>query len=131
MSWLAAEKLVLIPEDQRHGWLHRAFQYPGTVGITGLRTVPPDGTESFWGYRRNRTTISHLCHGTKEPTDRVCLWGWWDGEIFIVHTLYPGEAAPREIHDPELPLDEVAKSLEFWRNHAIVVNKGDWSETHD
>lgn len=109
--------------------LHDDFELPEIVGESGLREVPADGTASFWAYRPGRTIPSHLCLGTREPTRHVCLWGRWESDGFVIHTIYPGRAAPREIHDPEIRLDELARSIEFWRVHAIITKEGAYSRT--
>ncbi|WP_143559083.1 hypothetical protein [Alkalispirochaeta americana] len=130
MDWLVEEHLSSISPAHRQGWVHASYEYPRFAGVSGLREVPPDGSASFWGYRNKRTIPSHLCEGEKSLTREICLWGWWDSPCFVVHTLYPGAKAPREIHDPDLTLQEIAGAIEFWRVHAIVVEKGDWSESH-
>lgn len=109
--------------------LHGDFELESTVGESGLREVPPDGSESFWAYRPGRSIPSHLCLGKREPTRHVCLWGRWEPAAFVIHTLYPGRAAPREIHDPEVPLEELPAAIEFWRNHAIITKEGAYSRT--
>ncbi|POQ98791.1 hypothetical protein AU468_12180 [Alkalispirochaeta sphaeroplastigenens] len=130
MEWLVEEHLSRIEPPRREGWLHRSYEYPEVLGRSGLREVPPDGSASFWGYRKKRTIPSHLCEGEKSLTRHICLWGWWEEKDFVVHTLYPGERAPREIHDPDLKLQDLPDAIAFWRIHAIVVEKGDWSESH-
>lgn len=109
--------------------LHADFELAGLVGESGLREVAPDGSQSFWGYRPGRSIPSHLCRGEREPTSRVCLWGRWELDAFVIHTLYPGRAAPREIHDPEIGLDELPGAIEFWRRHAIITKEGQYSRT--
>jgi len=42
---------------------------------------------------------------------------------FDLLTCYPGAAAPREIHDPEIPLDEIDDAIAFWSGHALVVDR--------
>jgi hypothetical protein len=32
----------------------------------------------------------------------------------------------REIHDPEIGMEELPRALEFWSRHAIVVAAGEW-----
>ncbi len=82
--------------------LHRDFCLSAPAGLSGLMEVPADGSGSFWGYRKGRSIPSHLCRGEKKETNMVCLWGWWESEeLFIIHTIYPGRSAPREIHDGE------------------------------
>jgi hypothetical protein len=59
----------------------------------------------------------------------VCLWGWWEPDAFIIHTVYPGKVAPREIHDPEIPLSELPAAIEFWRRHAIMTTVDGYTTT--
>ena len=108
-------------------WFHRDIELSEPVGWTGLRNVCVDGTSSFWGYRSGRTLPSHLCLGEKKQTTWLCLWGRWEPDRFIIHTMYPGRIAPREIHDPELQIGELQNSIDFWRCHAIVVTEGEFS----
>ncbi len=107
--------------------LHEDFELPAVVGESGLREVDPEGSQSFWAYRRGRSIPSHVCLGERAPTRFVCLWGEWDADAFVIHTLYPGLRAPREIHDPELTLSDLPVSIEFWRNHAIITQEGSYS----
>ncbi|HKK49176.1 MAG TPA: hypothetical protein VJ932_08765 [Alkalispirochaeta sp.] len=102
-------------------WVHTDRQLAEPVGHSGLRAVPTDGSRSFWGYRPGRHIPSHLCVGEREPTHSVCIWGWWEPDTFIIHTIYPGTVAPREIHDPEIPLADLPAAIEFWRRHAIIT----------
>lgn len=113
--------------DQPELAFHEDFELDDSVGRTGLRNVCEDSTPSFWGYRAGRRTPSHICLGEKALTKRVCLWGWWEPGRFVIHTLYPGRVAPREIHDPELPPEDISAALDFWRCHAIVVGEGDYT----
>ena len=101
--------------------LHEEWELPYETGLGGLKEVSPDGSESFWAPRPGRTILSHLCRGERLPTRWICLWGKWEDEAFIIHTLYPGRKAPREIHDPEITPEELPAAIEFWRTHAIVV----------
>ena len=108
------------------GFQH-SFELPEAVGDSGLVNVCESGISSFWGYRIGRSIPSHLCLGDKEPTNSLCLWGRWEPGRFVIHTMYPGKVAPREIHDPELPLEETQAAIDFWRCHAIVVKDGEFS----
>ncbi|MEX2443224.1 MAG: hypothetical protein WD492_06455 [Alkalispirochaeta sp.] len=108
-------------------WVHADWQLSAVAGESGLRQVRTDGSESFWGYRKGRHIPSHLCLGHREPTRSVCLWGWWEREAFVIHTIYPGKAAPREIHDPEISLAALPAAIEFWRRHAIITTPGGYS----
>ena len=105
-------------------WLHRDWELAEPTGLSGLRSVVPDGSESFWAYRRGRTIPSHLCLGERRPTRSICLWGWWESDAFVIHTIYPGTVAPREIHDPQIDLKDLPAAIEFWRTHAIVTEEG-------
>ena len=125
---------------ERH-WVHQDWELREPVGWTGLRRVEPSSTDSFWAYRTGRTVPSHLTLGERELTNSLCLWGWWESEpmppaaissatasrerpTFVIHTVYPGRVAPREIHDPEIDLEELPRAIEFWRLHAIVTERG-------
>jgi len=112
--------------DER--WVHADWQLAEPVGHSGLRRVPANGSVSFWGYRTGRRIPSHLCVGEREPTRSVCIWGWWEPDAFIIHTIYPGTVAPREIHDPEIPLADLPAAIEFWRRHAIITTATGYSE---
>ena len=107
--------------------VHADFELEVVVGESGLRTVPADGSESFWAYRTGRTIPSHLCLGNRVPTKHVCLWGTWKGSVFEIHTLYPGTRAPREIHDPEIHLADLPAAIHFWSVHAIITKDGSYS----
>ena len=109
---------------KRGSRLHRDWELSSPTGYSGLQEVPPDGSQSFWGYRRGRTIPSHLCLGTRTLTRNICLWGWWEDEAFAIHTLYPGTTAPREIHDPDLAPSDLPHAIEFWRTHAIITEEG-------
>jgi len=126
LGW-ARDELAARPE--RSGWSHFDFECPEVVGVTGLKVVEPGRSGDFWARRRGRTLPSHLIVGEKKTTRDLCVWGFWDDEAtFVLHTLYPGKVAPREIHDPELPLKDLPAALAFWTTHAIVVAEGEWDE---
>lgn len=108
-------------------WLQREFELGEPAGWTGLKDVCRDKVDSFWAYRIGRSVPSHLCLAEKELTRCVCLWGRWEPGRFVIHTLYPGRAAPREIHDPALEPAEIQASIDFWRCHAIVVREGEYT----
>ncbi|HUX38338.1 MAG TPA: hypothetical protein VMV44_10595 [Rectinemataceae bacterium] len=112
---------------RREGWEHFDFEAPKRAGLGGLRTLRPWTRGDFWARRRGRSLPSHLIVGKKSPTRRLCVWGFWRSDkVFVLHTLYPGRRAPREIHDPELPLAELPAALRFWTRHAIVVAPSEW-----
>jgi hypothetical protein len=117
-----------LEESPRRGGEERLeFRAPGMVGMTGLATLFRWTWGAFWARRRGRTIPSHLIVGTKRPTRWLCVWGAWQGEgTFVLHTLYPGRAAPREIHDPEITMEELPRAIAFWSRHAIVVEAGEW-----
>jgi len=121
LEW-AGRRLAASP--RRGGWEHFDFRAPRTTGLSGLRRIWPWTRGDFWGRRKGRGLPSHLVFGKKRPTSRLCVWGRWseDGS-FLLHTLYPGRAAPREIYDPELTLEELPRALRFWSKHAIVVGR--------
>ncbi|MFP4378540.1 MAG: hypothetical protein ACLFP4_15970 [Spirochaetales bacterium] len=118
---------LVAPPAESGASLHKHYALDRIVGESGLRRVAPDGSDSFWAYRLGRQIPSHLCLGERVATNHVCLWGTWHGRTFVIHTLYPGTRAPREIHDPELALADISTSIEFWRTHAIVVTERDYS----
>ncbi len=120
----------LIPPEERIPGriLHGDFSLQTETGLTGLRDLSSGTDDSFWAYRSGRNIPSHLILGEKKPTVSICLWGRWEREdLFIIHTLYPGHAAPKEIHDKTLKLDEIAESVRFWSRHAIVTEEGAFS----
>jgi len=126
LGWV---KVQLASRPERSGWSHFDFAAPQAVGFTGLRALWPWTKGAFWAKRRGRSIPSHLIVGTKTKTNRLCVWGFWpDPGTFVLHTLYPGRVAPREIHDPEIPLAELPGALKFWSGHAIVVAPGEWDE---
>lgn len=43
------------------------------------------------------------------------------GELRLI-TLYAGRPAPREIHDPDIPLDAIDDSIAFWTRHALAAD---------
>ena len=112
---------------RRSGEERLELRAPKLVGMTGLAALRPWTRGAFWARRRARTIPSHLVVGRKRPTRWLCVWGTWQGEhTFVLHTLYPGRAAPREIHDPEISMAELPRALQFWARHAIVVAEGEW-----
>ncbi len=120
--------LRLAASARREGWEHFYFRAPRPVGKGGLARIRIWTRGDFWARRRGRTLPSHLIVGEKKPTRRLCVWGLWQGDgSFLLHTLYPGSAAPREIHDPELALGEMPAALKFWSSHAIVVGPSEWN----
>lgn len=124
LGWV---KQALSAQPERTGWAHFDFVCPRNVGVTGLKALAPWSRDDFWARRRGRTIPSHLVLGQKTPTKRLCVWGLWQTpSTFLLHTLYPGRVAPREIHDPELTVRELPEALKFWTRHAIVVAPGEW-----
>jgi hypothetical protein len=119
-GWLEA-----LPRREGERRLER--RAPRTVGMTGLAKLRPWTRGAFWGRRQGRVILSHLLVGARRPTRWLCIWGTWtDEETFQLHTLYPGRAAPREIHDPEISAEELPRAIRFWARHAIVVAPGEW-----
>lgn len=114
-------------EQPRAGEEVRGFlRYSKPVGVGGLKRIRPWTRDHFWGYRPGRSIPSHLCHGTRRPTRDLCFWGRWESPWrFVLHTYYPGRPAPREIHDPEITLDELPRAIHFWTRHAIIVESNE------
>lgn len=126
----ASDRSGSAAEARRH-WVHEEWELSAPTGYSGLRGVSPGNAagegDSFWAYRAGRRIPSHLCLGERELTSWVCLWGWVEPGVFVIHTIYPGRKAPREIHDPELALSQLSEAIEFWRTHAIVTEEGAFS----
>ena len=86
------------------------------------RCVPAAGRRTWWGFRTGRQVPSHLSAG--EPAAVSVLTAWLrrdDADNVALLTVYPGEPAPREIHDPEMPEHEREASIAFWREHALLA----------
>ena len=97
---------------------------PRAVGRSGLATLRPWTRGDYWACRPGRNRPSHLIPGRLRPTRNLCIWGYWESaDNFVIHTLYPGVPAPREIHDPELPVADLAQAIRFWTEHAIIVER--------
>lgn len=95
---------------------------PVIVGNGGLKRLWPWTRDDFWAARPGRNIPSHLIIAKRRPTNWLCIWGSWESpDHFILHTLYPGRPAPREIHDPALPAAALKEAIRFWKRHAIVV----------
>ena len=123
LGWVRDQLATVSPQ----GWAHFDFKAPVAVGFTGLRKIRPWTPGDFWAPRRGRTIPSHLIVAEKRLTKFLCVWGFWDDPgTFVLHTLYPGRVAPREIHDPELALADLPAALRFWSRHAIIVSPGEW-----
>ncbi len=119
-AWLEA-----LPRREGEERLDR--RAPRVVGMTGLAVVRPWTRGAFWARRKGRGIPSHLIVGAKRPTRWMCVWGAWrDPATFELATLYPGRAAPREIHDPRIGAEELPRAIRFWSRHAIVVAPGEW-----
>lgn len=103
----------------------RWIEAPLVVGWAG---VIPAGAKAFWGYRLGRKTPSHLVHGRKRRTRHLTMYGTWEtADRFHLRTVYAGDATPREIHDPQIPPQDLDAAIAFWGTHAIVVVKGDYT----
>jgi len=115
----------LLERQPRPGmWESFVVQCPVVVGHSGLKRLWPWTKGAFWAPRAGRTIPSHLIRGTRHKTRNLCVWGLWQSEaVFLLHTLYPGKPAPREIHDPALKLEDVQQSMRFWLRHAIITEK--------
>jgi hypothetical protein len=103
-------------------WESFAAMCPEPVGKGGLARIWPWTRHDYWAARPGRTIPSHLIKGRRRPTRSLCVWGFWqDAGHFIIHTMYPGTPAPREIHDAELEPEKLPASIAFWVRHAIIV----------
>ena len=112
LEW-ARERLAA--SSGREGWACFDFAAPAVAGRGGLKRIWPWTRGDFWARREGRRIPSHLIEGRSRATRRLCVWGRWKDETtFVLHTIYPGRAAPREIHDPSLPLEELPRALAFW-----------------
>jgi hypothetical protein len=121
LAWVAEE----LADRTREGWAHFDFKCPRPVGLTGVKRLRP-WDQSFWAARKGRSLPSHLIVGRKRVTRWLCVWGYWKDGTFVLHTVYPGLRAPREIHDPEIEWSDMGAAVAFWSRHAIVVAPGEW-----
>jgi len=116
---------LITTELERHprqGELRLAVKCPRIVGTGGLKRIFPWNRRSYWAPRRGRTIPSHLIVARRKPTRFLCFWGEWvNPETFRLTTYYPGKPAPREIHDPEISMEELSVAVRFWSRHAIIV----------
>lgn len=111
--------------NRRNGtWVKKDFDLEIEVGYTGLKAA--DET-SFWAFRNSRSIPSHLILGIKVRTSFLCIWGYWQDHNFVIHTIYPGTVAPKEIHDKDLQLGEIDSSIKFWSKNCIIVKEGEYS----
>ncbi len=100
------------------------YKTPYFVGMGGLATIHFWTTDDYWNYRKERTILSHLIKRKRPKIKTICIWGYWETENkFLLHTVYPGNIAPREIHDPELTPETMREAVRFWSKHAIIVDK--------
>lgn len=92
------------------------------VPIGRSRCVPVAGRRTWWGYRPDRRIPSHLAAG--EPALVSTLTAWVrrasDDRIDLL-TVYPGEPAPKERHDPSLTDAERPEAEAFWAAHALIA----------
>ncbi len=90
------------------------------AGVSRLVQLGGDD-HAYWGVRPGRALPSHLIDCAPRPTTLITAWGTWtDRDRLNLETVFPGPSAPREIHDPELPLDEIDASIAFWMRHALA-----------
>ncbi|MBN2628851.1 MAG: hypothetical protein JXA95_19460 [Spirochaetales bacterium] len=121
-----SRRLASIP--YREGSFCETLEWDVPVGLTGLKYLEEKESRDFWGYRKGRTILSHLIIAEKRETTSLCCWGAFESsELFRLHTCYPGRPAPREIHNPHVPPEEMKTSVDFWSRHAIIVSEGDFS----
>lgn len=94
------------------------------VGKGGLRRIWPWTKGDYWAPRTGRTIPSHLIDGKGRKTRNLCIWGRWENErAFVLHTVYAGKPAPREIHDPNILPEDISRAIAFWKTHAIIVER--------
>lgn len=87
------------------------------------RCVPTAGKHAWWDYRPGRPTPSRFVAGNPVPVAVLTAWLRRESaETATLLTLYPGEPAPREVHDPELRELERHDSHEFWGTHALIAS---------
>lgn len=112
---------ILAQQGSREGIVHVTGIIGRTAGVSGCIEVEP-GAGAFWAFRRDRAIPSRVIFGDKRLTNELCVWGrWMTEDHFELYTVYPGAAAPREIHDPAISLDEIETSVGFWSRHALVI----------
>ena len=92
------------------------------IGTGGLARVYFWTKNDYWAPRNGRTILSHLIRGRRPKIKTLCIWGRWDSEYrFLLHTVYPGKPAPREIHDSALTPETMREAVRFWSKHAIIT----------
>lgn len=97
----------------------RTVEAPHPVGYSRLVALSP-GDPAYWGYRERRMYLSHLAPGPPSPTRLLTAWGRRPSpDRLVLHTVFAGGPAPREIHDPDLSPDAVDTSITFWTRHAL------------
>lgn len=117
----ALEAAVRALDGHRDGEAAVSVDLGRPVGRSRLVRLGP-GDRPWWGLRPGRSTPSHLVAGTPRETTVLTVGGRWRGpDRLELDTLFPGEGAPREIHDPALPLDEIDAAIAFWTTHALVT----------
>ncbi len=119
----AVQRLVVdaIPDDAPFG-VPFCVVVRSSAPVGRTRCVPIDGRRTWWGFRADRALVSHLASGEPEVTNVVTAWLRREGKAEAhLLTVYPGEPAPRETHDPQLTAAERAASHAFWRDHALLA----------
>lgn len=86
--------------------------------IMGDQPIPEE--EVYYAPRGERKYTSRLTRKPARGTRQVTvIAGPHDGLPCILYTAFGGPLAPRELGDPELPVEKRAESEEFWAQHAL------------
>lgn len=95
-----------------------------TIGTDMCVSTGPDD-KIVWQSRKGRTTPSRMVLGREpEPTSLVTVGICTDDDgLETVFTAFPGQLAPKELHDPRLREDERPEAEAFWAVHALVAEE--------
>lgn len=95
-----------------------------TIGTDMCVSTGPDD-KIVWQARKGRTTPSRMVLGREpEPTSLVTVGICTDDDgLETVFTAFPGQLAPKELHDPRLKEEERAEAETFWATHALVAEE--------
>lgn len=95
-----------------------------TIGTDPCVSTGPDD-KIVWQARKGRTTPSRMVLGREpEATNLVTVGICTDDDgLETVFTAFPGQLAPKELHDPRLREDERPEAEAFWAVHALVAEE--------